>query len=108
VTILGEEGWAAALADLDPSLAAGAAPHPSIRRANLLIAGLELANTRGRILRIGPCRLRVWTECTPCRQMDEALPGLRQALRPGWRGGVCAEVVEGGAIALDDPVSWEE
>jgi len=102
VILLEEERWAEALAELGAELA------PSTRRANLLINGLPLAGSRGRMLRIGPCRLRIWTECNPCRQMDEACPGLQQALRPGWRGGACAEVLEGGAVTLGDAVEWVE
>lgn len=102
VTILNEESWADALADL------GADLDPSLRRANLLISGIPLEKTRGRILRIGSCRLRIFTETTPCYQMDEAYPGLQRALRPAWRGGVCAQVLEGGEIAVGDLVRWEE
>jgi MOSC domain-containing protein YiiM len=102
VTLLTEEGWAGALSDL------GADLDPSLRRANLLISGIHLEKTRGRILRIGFCRLRIFSETTPCKQMDEAYPGLQRALRPAWRGGVCAEVLEGGEIAVGDPVRWEE
>ena len=102
VTLIEEERWEEAMAEL------GAAIPPSIRRANLMISGLPLARTRGRTLRVGPCRLRIWTECTPCERMDEALPGLQRALRPGWRAGACAQVIEGGEIRVGDPVEWEE
>lgn len=102
VTILEEERWAEALQE------AGATLPTSARRANLVISGLRLAGTRGRILRIGPTRLQIWTECTPCEQMDEAFPGLQRALRPDWRGGACAQVLEGGAIKVGDAVAWEE
>jgi len=102
VVLLEEERWAEALAELGAELA------PSTRRANLLINGLPLAASRGRELRIGSCRLRIWTECNPCRQMDEACPGLQRALRPGWRGGACAEILEGGAVTLGDAVEWVE
>jgi MOSC domain-containing protein YiiM len=105
VTIIEAERWAEAIAELHT--ASGTVPPPSTRRANLMIAGLPLAGSRGRTLRIGPSRLRIWTECLPCHQMDEACPGLQAALRPDWRGGVCAEVLEGGTITLDDPVVWE-
>jgi len=102
VTLIEKERWQEAMAEL------GAALPPSTRRANLLISGLRLARTRGRVLRIGPCRLRIWTECTPCERMDEALPGLQQALRPDWRAGACTQVIEGGEIRVGDVVEWEE
>jgi MOSC domain-containing protein YiiM len=102
VVLISEEGWGEALAALGDRVG------PSARRANLMISGVELAATRGRVLRVGPCRLRIWSECPPCEQMDEARPGLRAALRPSWRGGVCAEVLEGGEIRVGDPIAWEE
>lgn len=103
VTLLEEEGWAEATAEIG----ANDLP-PWSRRANLLIAGLRLEKTRGRILRIGPTRLQIWTECTPCERMDETCPGLQDALRPNWRGGACAQVLEGGEIRVGDAVEWEE
>ena len=102
VTLIAEESWAAATAELGHPLS------PATRRANLLLAGIDLENTRGRILRIGSTRLRIWTECTPCYQMDEAWPGLEDALRPHWRAGACAQVIEGGEIRVGDEVAWEE
>ncbi len=33
--------------------------------------------------------------------------GLREALVPHWRGGASCQVLEGGRIALGDPVRWE-
>ena len=102
VTLISEEGWAEALATLGDQV------EPTTRRANLMVAGVELAATRGKVLRVGPCLLRIWSECAPCKQMDEARPGLRSALRPHWRGGACAEVLEGGEIRVGDPVAWEE
>lgn len=104
VILLEEEAWKDALADL------GAEPDldPATRRANLLLTGVRLQGTRGRILRIGDCRLRIFTECPPCERMDEARPGLRAALRPHWRGGACAQVLEGGEIRVGDEVAWEE
>lgn len=102
VTILQEERWTEAL------LETGADLPTSARRANLVVTGLSLANTRGQILRIGPVRLRIWSECPPCERMDEAWAGLQKALRPDWRGGACAEVLEGGEIRVGDAVAWEE
>jgi MOSC domain-containing protein YiiM len=102
VTLLEEESWAEALAELGEDL------DPATRRANLLLAGIRLEGTRGRILRVGPCRLRIFCENVPCERMDEARPGLKRALKPRWRAGACAEVIEGGEIRVGDEVAWEE
>ncbi len=101
VTLLAEEAWARAQAEL------GAAVEPAARRANLLVRGLELGDSRNRVLRVGPCRILVRGETRPCRRMDEASPGLEAALDPEWRGGIYGEVLSGGEIALGDPVAWE-
>lgn len=102
VTLISEESWAEAISEL------GIPVEPGSRRANLMVSGIDLQKTRGRVLRVGLSRLRIWSECTPCRQMDEVCLGLRKALRPNWRGGVCAEVLDGGEIRVGDDVFWEE
>ncbi|RPH53484.1 MOSC domain-containing protein, partial [bacterium] len=102
VILIEEEAWNDALTDLGDAL------DPATRRANLLLTGIRLKDTRGRILRIGPARLRIWSECTPCHQMDEARPGLKEALRPHWRAGACAEVLDGGEVRAGDQATWEE
>jgi MOSC domain-containing protein YiiM len=102
VTIISREAWEAVERELGESVA------PETRRANLLVTGVDLANTRGRVLRIGACRVRVYGETKPCWQMEEAHAGLQSALRPDWRGGAFAEVLDDGQIAVGDRVEWVE
>jgi MOSC domain-containing protein YiiM len=102
VTIISREAWDVVTREL------GAEVPPQTRRANLLVSGVELANTRGRVLRVGECRVRVYGETKPCWQMEEAHAGLQSALRPDWRGGAFAEVLDDGRIAVGDPVEWIE
>jgi MOSC domain-containing protein YiiM len=100
VTIVAAERWAELMAELD------AAADPAVRRANLLVSGIVLAETRGRLLRIGACELRVDGETKPCERMEEALPGLQEAMKARWGGGVFAQVVTGGVIRVGDAVAW--
>lgn len=81
---------------------------PALRRANLLVAGIDLDRTRGRTLRVGSCRLLIRGETRPCEQMDAARPGLRGALQPAWAGGAFAEVLDDGEIAVGDAVAWAD
>ena len=101
VTIIAQEKWADLVREL------GASISPSARRANLMISGIELAHSRHRILRIGGIRLRIGGETKPCERMDEAFDGLRLAMASDWGGGVYAEVLEDGDIAVGDEVAWD-
>ena len=97
VTVISEEAWKETLAGL------GADVDPSARRANVLVRGLDLAQSQEKTLRLGGCTIRLLGETRPCELMDEMKNGLRSALRPEWRGGAYGEVLEGGEIRVGDP-----
>lgn len=99
VTLLAQSAWHAACAELGEDVPWTA------RRANLLIADMELPKEAGHIVQIGAVRLRTMIEIDPCSRMDEAAPGLKEALQPEWRGGVGCEVLEGGRVCIGDAVS---
>jgi MOSC domain-containing protein YiiM len=101
VTIIEREVWTRLMSQL----AAGA--DPSGRRANLMISGLSLVNSRGRVLQIGPVQLVIAGETRPCEQMEELVPGLQAAMRVDWGGGAFAKVLQTGDLAVGDSVEWD-
>ena len=100
VTILDADEWERRVNSL------GARLDPSARRANILIRGIDLAESRGRVLAVGASRIRIDGETKPCDLMERALPGLRRALYERWGGGAWGAVVQTGRIAVGDPVAW--
>lgn len=101
VTLIEREVWGSLMERT------GGALDPSTRRANLMISGIPLKDSRDRVLAIGTCRVRILGECKPCERMEEAWPGLEGAMHPDWRGGAFGEILDDGMIATGDPVSWE-
>jgi MOSC domain-containing protein YiiM len=102
VTLLEQEVWEALMAQV------GATLPPSTRRANLLLSGIRLVKSRKRILGIGACRIRTLGETKSCERMEEAYPGLQQAMYLDWAGGAFGEVLDDGEIAVGDPIRWLE
>ncbi len=98
VTLIDEAAWGDAQNEL------GVEIDPSARRANVMLRGIDLRDSHGRLLRLGDCVIRLIGETRPCNQMDDAQPGLRAALGPAWRGGAYGEVIEGGTIRVGETV----
>ncbi|QQK78974.1 MOSC domain-containing protein [Salicibibacter cibi] len=98
VTIIEEELWEEMMNELGASL------DPMNRRANLLINGVSLKESRGKILHIGENSIEICGETKPCWQMDEVLPGLKDTMFPEWRGGAFGKVLTNGKIRRGDPI----
>lgn len=102
ITVIERGAWESTMAELGDTVA------PSARRANLLVSGVDLAETRGRVLRVGVCRLEIGGETRPCYRMDEAMEGLQEALRKDWRAGVFCVVLDDGVIRVGDEVRLDD
>jgi MOSC domain-containing protein YiiM len=100
VTLVEQEVWHALIAQVGASLP------PSTRRANLLLSGVRLVNSRTRILCIGACHVRILGETKPCERMEEAWPGLQKAMYGNWTGGAFGEGLDDGEIVVSDPAEW--
>ena len=98
VTVISQERWARAAQEL------GAPVDPELRRANFMVSGINLEQTRGHLLRIGEALIEIWGETRPCRLMDEQHEGLQDALDADWGGGVFGRILEGGTVQLGDVV----
>jgi MOSC domain-containing protein YiiM len=101
VTIIEREVWDELMREVGGTL------DPAARRANIMISGIRLEETRGRVLRIGGARIAIGGETTPCERMEEACPGLQEAMRPHWRGGAFGQILTTGLVAIGDSAEWE-
>jgi MOSC domain-containing protein YiiM len=76
---------------------------PGAIRENITVAGADVQTWPiGQRVRVGDALLEITMVCDPCERMDQLRQGLRAEI-DGKRG-MLAHVVEGGEIALGDPV----
>ena len=101
VTLLDEAAWQTACSEVGTEL------DWTIRRANILVQGLELPSLLNQQIRVGTALVEVIGEVTPCHFMDAAKPGLEAALTPDWRGGVYARIIESGHVEIDGNISTQ-
>lgn len=101
VTIIEREEWDRLMQET------GGQADPSARRANLMVSGLPLRDSLHRVLRFGAVRIRILGETKPCERMEEAVPGLKDAMFDNWAGGAFGEVIAGGTVSRGAPVEWE-
>ena len=102
VTIIEKERWEAMMRELGD-----ADVDPSARRANVMVSGCDLGDSRHHILRLGDVRIRIRGETRPCERMDEAHQGLRRVMARPWNGGAYGVVLDDGEIRLGDAAALE-
>jgi MOSC domain-containing protein YiiM len=102
VTILSDRHWKSVTSPL------GETPDARIRRANLLVSDIDFSEARGRILKIGEVRIRIYGETRPCEQMENAVPGLKDVMSVAWGGGAFGEILDDGEITVGDQVELSD
>ena len=76
---------------------------PGAIRENVTVEGADVQTWPvGQRVKIGGALLDITMVCDPCHRMDELRDGLRAELDD--KRGMLAHVVEGGEIALGDPI----
>ena len=74
-------------------------------RRNLIVEGVELMSLIGQKFRVGTARFRGMKYCDPCNRPSK-LSGKQLSFKEAFldRGGIIAEVIEGGTIMWGDKV----
>ncbi len=103
VTVIEKERWDAMMAALG-----GVDLDPSARRANVMVSGCDLGDSRHHILHLGDVRVEIRGETRPCERMDQAYQGLRRVMAAPWNGGVYGVILDGGAIRVGDTVALRD
>jgi MOSC domain-containing protein YiiM len=97
VTLVEAEALEAVLAETGIDLTGGRA------RRNLVTRGVRLADLNGRTFRVGEVVLRGTRLCAPCEFLERLTePGVFAALK--GRGGLRAEILQGGLIRAGDSI----
>jgi MOSC domain-containing protein YiiM len=80
---------------------------PAILRRNLVVSGINLNALRRQRFRVGEAVFEATQLCHPCARMEEALGKGGVAAMLG-HGGLCAKIIEGGAIQVGDAITVVE
>ncbi|MFT6387836.1 MAG: MOSC domain-containing protein YiiM [Cellvibrionaceae bacterium] len=76
---------------------------PAILRRNLVVSGINLTALRHQCFQIGDAIFAATALCHPCSRMEKALGKNGVAAMLG-HGGLCAKIIRGGQIRINDDV----
>ena len=99
ITLLTQEQWDEVMRELGTDL-----PWHT-RRANVLMTGLRPAALLGKRIQVGEVEISIQGETKPCALMEEIQPGLRDALKPDFRGGVFGRILADGTFSVGDSIT---
>jgi MOSC domain-containing protein YiiM len=78
---------------------------PIETRRNILTRGVALNHLVGKEFSVGNVRLRGLELCEPCKHLEGMTrPGVMRALV--HRGGLRAQILQGGVVSVGDSISW--
>lgn len=80
---------------------------PATLRRNIVVSGINLNALRRQRFRVGDALFEATQLCHPCARMEEALGAGGVAAMLG-HGGLCAKIIEGGAVRLGDAITAVE
>ena len=80
---------------------------PATLRRNIVVSGINLNALRRQRFRVGDALFEATQLCHPCARMEEALGAGGVAAMLG-HGGLCAKIIEGGAVRLGDAITVVE
>lgn len=80
---------------------------PATLRRNIVVSGINLNALRRQRFRVGDALFEATQLCHPCARMEEALGAGGVAAMLG-HGGLCAKIIEGGAVRLGDTITAVE
>ncbi|CAG0956718.1 MAG: hypothetical protein HND27_00435 [Bacteroidetes bacterium] len=98
ILILSEEAWNDVCNDLGQKL------HWTKTNANLLLRGVDLKSSIGKMLTIGNFKIEITGKIIPSDEFNEVYIGLKEVLSRDFRAGVYAKVITEGVVSEGDYV----
>ncbi len=78
-------------------------------RRNLVVEGMNIIDTEGRVMQIGACQFRVISYCKPCGYLEKQIgEGFKNTMNKIGKGGLRLAALNSGLIHVGDDVSFQD